>query len=167
MIIFLLIPVCAIMLLCSCKKGNVLDGPDMAYEPKWTEFSISQSGTVAEDIFYFTVTDNGEESMVTGSCRGEYGIYDTGRDGIIVPAETMWELRRLDLEKLKTVIAADEGDTITIDGEELILPEILDGYSEELTVTLPTSEVVKKVVPDGLPNKIYEILIPLFDEEYK
>lgn len=143
---------CAVCFLWGC-KSHLLDGPDMEYTPKWSCFSLSRSGSLAQDHFWFTVTDEGEASLVAGECRDEDGNLYLEEEGIPIKAETLWQLRRLNLEQLETYVPPELPD-------DLELPEILDAGSVMLLLTLPDGQTVEKCITEELAMTIYEILLP-------
>lgn len=142
----------ALCFLLGC-ESHLVDGPDMAYIPQWREFSLSSSGSLAQDNFWFTVTDEGEASLVTGECRDEDGDLYLEEEGIPIKAETLWQLRRLNLEQLETYVPPELPD-------DLELPEILDAGSVALMLTLPDGQTVEKCITHEMAMTIYEILLP-------
>ena len=147
-ILFLVVCICIVKFM--DKDKYILDGPGMYYEPKWIELTVSGRGSLAEDNFSFTVTDNNEEAFVDGECVG-YSDYD----GIKLSSETVWALRRLNLEKLENVKKQD------MQNDDDII--ILDEGSRSLFITLPSGEVVEKVVSYELVREIYDMLLPYFE----
>lgn len=103
--------------------------------------------------FWFTVTDEGEASLVTGECRDEDGDLYLEEEGIPIKAETLWQLRRLNLEQLETYVPPELPD-------DLELPEILDAGSVALMLTLPDGQTVEKCITHEMAITIYEILLP-------
>ena len=134
-------------------KPQILDGPGMEYIPKWSSFDLSSSGSYAQDNFWFTVEDPDGEPTVAGECRDEEGNLYTVEEPIYLPEEVLWQLRRLNLEKLDNVKTQELEET-----EDLI---ILDGSSLSLTITLTSGETVRKCVTFELAKQIYEILVPV------
>ena len=58
---------------CGKEKPFMLDGPEMEYQSPWTAFTLSRSDSDPQYNFSFTVTDNGEQALVTGECNDENG----------------------------------------------------------------------------------------------
>lgn len=156
--LLILVVCCALCLLWGC-KAHVTDGPDMEYIPQWREFSLSSSGSYAQENFWFTVTDDGEASMVTGECRDEDGDLYLEEEGIPIPAKALWELRRLNLDQLETYIPQELPEDSALP-EDLEMPEVLDAGAVELILTLPNGQTVEKCITAELAITIYEILLP-------
>lgn len=135
---------------CGKKEPQMLDGPGMEYTPKWTEFTLSRSDSYAQYNFSFTVTEGDTDPVVSGVCRDEDGNeYD--ETGIVISGDTLWTLRRMNLEQLP-----DEEPW----PEDLELP--LDMETVKMTITLSDGTVVKKNVSSNLSMEIYQILLPYF-----
>lgn len=136
---------------CGKEKPQILDGPDMAYVPQWTEFTISRSDSYAQYNFWFTVTDADPNALVTGECLDEDGTRYEAETGIPISEEALWTLRRMDLEKLSEAVEMPDD-----------FPELLDDSIITLLVTLENGAVVKKNVSSDLSFEIYQLLLPFF-----
>ena len=136
---------------CGKAKPEVLDGPDMEYTPKWTEFTLSRSDSYAQHNFSFTVTEGDTEPMVSGVCRDEDGNEYDVQTGITITGDTLWTLRRLNLEQLPEEEPWPE---------DLEIP--LDMESVTLMLTLPDGTVEKKNASSNLSIEIYHLLLPYF-----
>ena len=137
--------------LSGCRKPEILDGPGMVYEPPWTAFTLTCSGSSAQYRFWFTVEQREDDLIwLTGSCRDEEGSYEN-EDGLELSVEDLWKLRWLDLHTLADAGASAED-----------LEPILDDSSITLSLTLPNGQVVSKNASMTLSLEIYEILLPYF-----
>lgn len=135
---------------CGKEKPHVPDGSGMEYTPEWTEFTLSRSDSYAQYNFSFTVTEGDTAPVVSGVCRDEDGN-EYGETGIVISGDTLWTLRRMNLEQLP-----DEEPW----PEDLELP--LDMETVKMTITLSDGTVVKKNVSSNLSMEIYQILLPYF-----
>ena len=136
---------------CGKKEPQMLDGPGMEYVPNWTEFTLSRSDSYARYNFSFTVTDTDSDPSVSGTCRDEDGNEYDVETGIVLTGETLWTLRRLNLEQLP------EEEPWS---EDLELP--LDAATITLTLTMADGNVVKKNASSNLSIEIYNLLLPYF-----
>lgn len=136
---------------CGKEKPHMLDGPGMEYTPEWTEFTLSRSDSYAQHNFSFTVTEGDTEPMVSGVCRDEDGNEYDVETGIVLTGETLWTLRRLNLEQLPEEEPWPE---------DLELP--LDAATITLTLTMADGNVVKKNASSNLSIEIYNLLLPYF-----
>ena len=145
-------------------KAHILDGPGMVNKAQWTGFTLSRSDSYAQHNFYFDVKDNDEGAFVTGSCRDAEGnIYEVD-DGIPVPPETIDRLRQLGIDELEEIPKQEKQQPEQTDGMEEYF--LLDDSSVKLTVLYYTELYIDKVVTYELSLQIYEILLPLFIEQY-
>lgn len=143
---------CILLVFTGCTK-HMADGPDMEYTPKWTSFTVLRSDSYAQYNFWFTVTDGWEEALLTGECRDEDGDLCQEEAGIRLSDETVWQLRRLDLEQLED----DVPQELEEGWEDLI---ILDAASVQLLLTLPDGTVVEKSISTEMSMMLYELLMP-------
>lgn len=151
---FLVLLCCGMVLsLAGCSKGkkHMLDGPGMVYEPAWKAFTISRSDSSAQYNFWFTVSDDGDQPLVTGECYDEEGNAYAEETGIELSAEDIWRLRRMSLQTL------DAPEEIPDD-----LEPILDDSEITLTLVLPSGETVEKNASPELSMEIYQLLLPYF-----
>lgn len=136
-------------------KGQLVDGPDMAFTPPWQGFSLTSSHTYAQYNFWFTVMRSSEDYLLTGGCRDDEGNIYEEEIGIKLCWETMMTLFRMDLEKQEIITEPDPTQ------EELEL-EILDDTDVTLHVTLPNGEEVEVAVGEDEAIQIYKLLLPYF-----
>ena len=127
-----------------CGK-QVTDKPGMEYVPQWTAFTVSGSDSYAQYNFSFTVSND----TLSGECIGEDGQYYEAAD-MKLTDETVWVLRRMNLEQLPDQKPA-EPEGFQTDAAEL-----------SLTLTLPNGETVEKAVSNELSLELYDILLPYF-----
>ena len=142
---------CSALVLGGC-KNPVTDGPGMEYIPQWKGFTVSRTDSLAQYAFWFAVSDDGEEPLVTGECRDAEGNLYLEETGIRISSETLWQLRRLNLEKLEVKTQTEE------------IPGLLDGSAVTLSLTLPDGEIVEMKASGELSLQIYSILLPYFVE---
>ena len=141
---------CLLTLLgCGKEEPFMLYGPGMEYQSPWTAFTISRSDSNTRYSFWFTVTDDGYEPLVTGACSDERGKSYIEEAGTEISAEDLWQLRWMDLDQLP-----DEEPW----PEDLEMPT--DMSTITLTLTLRDGTVVKKSASGDLSMEIYEILLP-------
>lgn len=149
----------AIVLLCcsialslfGCSKRYISDGPGMEYTPSWTAFTISGSDSSVQYDFWFTVTDDGDQPLVIGECCDEDGTFYEEAIGIVLSAEDIWQLRRMNLHMLDASIEFPED-----------LEPILDDRKITLSLVLPSGETVEKNASGDLSMEIYQLLLPYF-----
>lgn len=134
---------------CGKEKPFMLDGPQMEYQSPWTAFTISRIDSNTRYHFWFTVTDDGDQPLVTGECSDEEGNSYMEETGIAISAEDLWQLRWMDLDQLP-----DEEPW----PEDLEQP--LDTESITLTLTLSDGTVVEKNASSDLSIEIYTLLLP-------
>ena len=123
----------------------------MVYEPHWTSFTISRSDSYAQYNFWFSVSDDGDQCLVTGECRDEEGNLYQEEDGIAISAEDVWALRRMDLQALESPQELPDDPVF-----------LLDGSIITLSLVLPSGETVEKNASDALSAEIYQLLLPYF-----
>lgn len=131
----------------------MLDGPGMEYTPAWTEFTLSRSDSHAQHNFSFTVTEGDTEPMVSGVCRDSDGNEYDVETGIVLTGDTLWTLRRMDLEQLQNVVETETWEE---------LPQVLDGSDVTLSIVLTDGTVEKKHISAELSLEIYQQLLPYF-----
>lgn len=136
---------------CGKKKTQMLDGPGMEYVPRWTEFTLSRSDSYAQYNFSFTVTEGDTEAFVSGVCRDEDGNEYDVETGIVITGDTLWTLRRINLEQLQEEEPWPED-----------LEQPLDMENVKLTIVLSDGTVEKKNVSSSLSLEIYKLLLPYF-----
>ena len=142
------------LFLFGCERDKlILDGPGMVYEQPWTAFTISRSGSSTRYNFRFTVSDDGDQSLVTGECYDEEGNFYTEEIGIVLSAEDVWKLRWMDLQTL------DPPQEIPDD-----LEPILDDNKITLFLVRPNGETVEKRASGDLSMEIYQLLLPYFEK---
>ena len=129
----------------------MLDGPGMEYVPRWTEFTLSRSDSYAQYNFSFTVTEGDTEAFVSGVCRDEDGNEYDVETGIVITWDTLWTLRRMNLEQLQEEEPWPED-----------LEQPLDMENVKLTIVLSDGTVEKKNVSSSLSLEIYKLLLPYF-----
>ena len=142
--------------LSGCRKPHMLDGPGMVYEPPWTAFTISRSDGFSQYNFWFTVSEDGEQCLLTGECCDAEGNFYDEEIGIALSAEDLWKLRWMDLELL-----SEEEEW----PDNLELP--LDMHEISLSVTLSDGTVVKKNASSELSIEIYQLLLPYLKNNQK
>ena len=131
---------------CGKEKPFMLDGPQMEYQSPWTAFTISRIDSNTQYHFWFTVTDDGDQPLVTGECSDEEGTSYMEETGIAISAEDLWQLRWMDLDQLP------EKET------GVALPADAAGIT--LTLTLSDGTVVQKNASSDLSIEIYTLLLP-------
>ena len=136
---------------CGKEKPHMLDGPDMEYKPQWTEFTLSRSDSYAQYNFSFTVTEGDTDPLVIGVCRDQDGNEYDVENGIVLTGDTLWALRRLNLEQLPEEEPWPEDLEMPLDRENITL-----------TVVLSDGTVVKKNASSTLSMEIYQLLLPYF-----
>ena len=134
---------------CGKEKPFMVDGPGMEYQSPWTAFTISRTDSDTKYSFWFTVTDSGDEALVTGQCSDEKGKSYSEEQGIPVSAEDVWKLRWMDLDQLPQEEPWPE---------DMEMPT--DMASITLSLTLSDGTVEKKDASGTLSMEIYEILLP-------
>ena len=136
---------------CEKEKPHMLDGPGMEYQSPWTKFTLSRTDSNTRYCFWFTVTDNGDQALVTGECRDEKGDCYAEETGIEISAEDLWQLRWMNLQTL------DEPSGFPEDVEPRL------GASRiTLSLMLPSGETVEKNASGDLSMEIYQLLLPYF-----
>ena len=85
---------------CEKEKPHMLDGPGMEYQSPWTTFTLSRTDSNTQYCFWFTVTDHGDQTLVTGECCDESGNAYVEKTGIEISGEDLWKLRWMDLDQL-------------------------------------------------------------------
>ncbi len=143
-------------------KNHILDGPGMVNKAKWTEFTLSSSGSYAQYNYSFTVKDSDDGAFATGYCRDEEGNIYENKSGIPVPSKTMKKLRELGLDELE-----DVPESKPIESGDMELPIPLDMDSVDLSVVYYTDLVIEKAVTTEISMKVYDILLPLFAKHGK
>ena len=138
---------------CAKEKPHMLDGPGMEYQSPWRAFTLSRADSNTQYSFWFTVSDDGDQCLLTGECRDENGNSYIEKDGIEISAEDIWQLRWMDLDRLP-----DEEEW----PEDLELPT--DMASITLSLTLSDGTVVKKSASGDLSMEIYQLLLPYFEK---
>ncbi len=141
---------------CGKEKPHMLDGPGMEYQSPWTKFTLSRTDSNTQYRFWFTVTDNGDQALVTGECCDEKGDYYVEEIGIEISGEDLWQLRWMDLDQLP-----DEEPW----PEDLERPT--DMASITLTLTLSDGTVEKKNASGDLSMEIYSLLLPYLENNKK
>ena len=145
---------CLLTLLgCGKQKPFMVDGPDMEYQSPWTTFTLSRVDSNTRYSFWFTVTDDGDQPLVTGECSDENGNSYIEETGIAISAEDLWQLRWMDLDRLP-----DEEEW----PEDLEMPT--DMANITLNLTLSDGTVVQKSVSGDLSMEIYQLLLPYFEK---
>ena len=134
---------------CEKEKPIMLDGPGMEYQSPWTAFTISRADSNTQYNFWFTVTDTGDQALLTGGCSDEQGNPYVEETGIPISASDLWQLRWMDFDQLP-----DEEPW----PEDLELPT--DMASITLTLTLSDGTVVNKNASSALSMNIYALLLP-------
>ena len=134
---------------CGKEKPFMLDGPQMEYQSPWTAFTISRIDSNTRYHFWFTVTDDGDQPLVTGECSDEEGNSYMEETGIAISAEDLWQLRWMDLDQLP-----DEEPW----PEDLERPTDMDNIT--LTITLRDGTVEEKSASSDLSIEIYMLLLP-------
>ena len=132
---------------CAKEKTHMLDGPDMEYQSPWRAFTLSRADSNTQYSFWFTVSDDGDQCLLTGECRDENGNSYIEKDGIEISAEDVWQLRWMHLDQLP-------------DEEELPT----DMATITLSLTLSDGTVVKKSASGNLSMEIYQLLLPYFEK---
>lgn len=128
---------------CGKEKPFMLDGPGMEYQSPWTAFTLSRTDSNPRYCFWFAVTDDGVQALLTGECSDEEGNSYTEETGVEISAEDVWKLRWMDLDQLPE------------DSEQ---PAGTEGIT--LTLTLSDGTVVQKNASSDLSIEIYELLLP-------
>ena len=131
----------------------MLDGPGMEYTPEWTEFTLSRSDSYAQHNFSFTVTEGDTDAFVSGVCRDAEGNEYESETGIAISGETLWTLRRMDLEQLQNVVETETWEE---------LPQVLDESNVTFSIVLTDGTVEKKHISAELSLEIYQQLLPYF-----
>ena len=135
---------------CGKKEPQMLDGPGMEYVPNWTEFTLSRSDSYAQYNFSFTVTDTDSDPLVSGTCRDEDGNEYDVPTGIVLTGDTIWTLRRMNLEQLPDAVGTKDDQTM------------LDGSNITCSLTQEDGTVTYKQVSTELSYDIYQLLLPHF-----
>ena len=154
--IVVLVGCITVLLLGGCLRQRdkyMLDGPDMEYQSPWTTFTLSRVDSNTRYSFWFTVTDDGDQPLVTGECSDENGNSYIEETGIAISAEDLWQLRWMDLDRLP-----DEEEW----PEDLELPT--DMANITLNLTLSDGTVVQKSPSGDLSMEIYQLLLPYFEK---
>ncbi len=141
------------MLLVACGKKSkyMVDGPDMAYVPQWSEFILSRNDSSIQYSFWFKVTEQEDTVLVIGECNDENGNEYVDENGIELSEETIWQLRWMNLDKLETAVEWPEDLEMPLDSSEI-----------RLTLVLSNGDVVEKNVSSDLSFQIYDLLLPYF-----
>ena len=113
----------------------------MEYQSPWTSFTLSASSSRYH--FLFTVTDTGDQALLTGECRDEDGNSYIEENGIEISAEDLWQLRWMHFDQLP------EGSELSTDMEDITL-----------MLTLSDGTVEQKNVSSDLSAEIYGLLLP-------
>ena len=147
---------CAACCLLGCsinifEKPEMLDGPGMEYAPQWEKFVLSRTDSYVQYNFWFSVSDDTEEPLLTGECFDEKGNQYIEEEGIPLSGETIWALRWMDLEKLEEEVPFSDD-----------LEPILDDSEITLTLVLADGKTVKKNISGELAMEIYQLLLPYF-----
>lgn len=133
----------------SGEKPVMLDGPGMEYQSPWTAFTLTRTDSNTRYSFWFTITDDGEQALVTGECNDEDGNSYLEETGAEVSAGDLWQLRWMDFDQLP---------------EEEPWPEDLERPTDmaniTLAITLRDGTVEEKSASSDLSIKIYELLLP-------
>lgn len=140
-----------VLVACGRKTEHLVDGPDMAYVPQWTKFTISRSDSSTLYSFWFSVSDAGDTAVLTGECSDEEGNQYELTTEIEISGETLWQLRELNLEKL---------DSPEDWPEDMEIP--LDDSTIRLTLVLENGDIIEKNAGNELSFKIYDLLLPYF-----
>ena len=145
---------CTALFFTGCnRKPFMLDGPGMEYVPQWDKFTLSRSDSYPQYNFRFIVSQAEDVPILTGECTDEEGTPYLSETGIELSAETLWQLRWMDLEQLDTK------------NQESPLPDLTEsiGHSQiYLTLTLSDGSVEEKLIGESLSLEIYELLLPYF-----
>lgn len=151
----------AVMLLnlTGCSR-HIMDGPGMVNPFVWKRFSISRSDSYAQYNFQLTVThlDEGDCYVVAGALTDEEGFLYEEEQGIVLPDAARKEIDLLHPQNLPELAQRSEGaEALTaLDAPEVLLEvEYIDGTLQ------------KKMDEDGFSIRIYEIVLPYFQEKNK
>ncbi len=128
---------------CGKGKPQILDGPGMEYQSPWTAFTLTRTDSNTLYSFWFTVTDNGDQVLVTGECNDENGKTYIEETGVEISVEDLWQLRWMDFEQLP---------------EDLERPT--DNSSITLSITLSDGTIERKNISEDLSMEIYKLLLP-------
>ena len=127
----------------------MLDGPGMEYQSPWTAFTLTRTDSNAQYHFRFTVTDDGDQALVTGECCDAQGNSYEEEQGIAISVEDLWQLRWMDLDQLP---------------EKAVWPEDLEQPADmtdiTLSLTLADGTVEEKNASGALSIEIYKLLLP-------
>ena len=134
---------------CHKEEPYMLDGPGMEYQSPWSAFTLSRTDSNTQYCFWFTVTDDGDQALVTGKCSDENGNSYIEETGIEISAEDLWQLRWMHFDHLPEEEPWPE---------DLELPT--DMASITLTVTLSDGTVEEKNASGDLSIEIYKLLLP-------
>lgn len=127
--------------------SNTTTPPTVTASGEWKSFTISKSSMDNSASFWFTVTEEGEDYILTGICRDYEGNeYDHEEEGITLTDETVKILRDYKLEKMPDERKSPLDDMV------------LDADMESFTVTFDDGTFVKKAVPYDISSEVESLL---------
>ena len=158
--------VAVVVTLVGCGKAHIVDGPGMINPASWDSFTVSRSDSYAQNNFYITIDVRNEGLFVMGEIRGKDGTIYNDEEGIPLPKKAANMIYDLDPAMLPDCQSnSTEMDT----GEDGFFEEpiALDISSVNIEVVYTDGRIVEKVDKDDFSMKVYEIVMPYFENKYR
>lgn len=148
-----------------CGGKHVMDGPGMENPFVWKRFSISRSDSYAQYNFQLTVEhlEDRDCYVVTGALKDDEGMLYEDYQGIVLPDTACHEIDMLHPQNLAELVDRSEAASGAYGAGE---PTPLDAPEVLLEVEYIDGTLQKKMDEDGFSIKIYEIVLPYFQEKY-
>ena len=148
-----------------CNKDKyILDGPGMENTDVFDKITVSRSGYSEAQLNFnleLTVTDDGW--FINGDVCRVSGVYEP-EDAIPIPVNMQSAIMSLQPNLLPDVAPTEtttDEDSIILDGTE-----VLDQGNVEIEILYTDGRRVEKVDEDDFSIKLYNIVLPLFEEKY-